>query len=142
MDLEYKITFNKRVFDRLQIPIIDIMLMGKYHSFLLDTGANNNALDREIYNQLKNEHNLKEAKEKIQILTSSHVTQEVRELVELPLIIENKELLFPFTITDLTILRKEVLTKAGAEVDGLLGSRFFDHYKWILDFKEWAVWKY
>ena len=138
---EYKIQFNRRVFERLQIPIIDLILMGKYYSFLLDSGSNGNVIDKEFFETLKQDNpeliTVRENKSTILGLTN----EEKVDVVELPLLIENQEIMFPFSIADLSSLRKKIRTKAGSEIEGILGSRFFDYVGWNLDFVEWAVWK-
>ena len=140
-EIEYKIDFNRRVFDRLQIPVIDALLMDKYYSFMLDTGSNGNIIDKDFFEDLKRNNDLNIVSKPQKIIAAGLIEEESVESVDLTIMIEGKEVTFPFAVVDLSNLRKKIRTTAGSEIEGLLGCRFFDHYNWILDFKEWCVWK-
>ena len=110
MNIEYKIDFNRRVFDRLQIPVIDLMLMDKYYSFLLDSGANGNVIDKEFFESLKKEKNLNVIAKDQKITAAGLVEEESVDSVDLEIMIEGKNMMFPFAVVDLSNLRKKIRT--------------------------------
>ena len=141
MNTEYKIDFNKRVFDRIKIPIIDIQIFNRYYSFVLDSGANNCIIDKGFYDKLKEYHEIDTIMDNNQAMSIGLTGPEKVETIKLTLKIATEEVDCHFNVVDMTSFIDYIRKKAGLEIEGLLGCEFFNCLEWMLDFKNLIVWK-
>ena len=123
--------------NKASLPAILVNIFDYNICLLLDTGSNQNAIDRRVYehfidrftNQQKKQQNLEtfygtEAKAKANILFT----------------LDNQEYEDFFIPTDIfPEIFDKVCNETGLRIHGILGNNFFLKYEWIIDFKNKEV---
>ena len=141
-DFKYKINLYKRSgFENTNYPIIEVKLRDKDVYFLVDTGANINALSKEIYTQLNQGDTLK-VKE-TQILTGvTGQAENTAEVIEETISISGEEFTEDFTLLSTWEDSRKTLSEVtGVDLIGIIGSDFFYKMKWMIDFDNLVIWK-
>ena len=121
----------KQAVELTGLPIITLYQGEKGFNFILDTGSTDNIIDKNILKELnyevqENKHNLYGLEGTEQTVNTCNITLSYKD----------KDFPFTYLINDLKrpfeIMKKE----NGVTLHGMLGSRFFNAYKYILDFNE------
>lgn len=130
------------------MPIVTIRLFKNEYKFILDTGADFNALDREAFERIIKENNLsismKDLEEGMPVVGGEEVfgvggIQSSVRNIELPFVCDEQEFREEFSIVSIGAPLKAYEDK-GIKLCGVIGSPFFNKNKWILDFEELVVW--
>lgn len=125
-----KISFKESL-DLASLPIITFTHNKRKFNFLLDTGANKSIInERELftcdYVKLESTDIL---------MGMDGIERKVTNIV-LPISYKNKSYEEVFQVTDISNTFDEIKKSTGVTVHGILGSNFFQKYKYILDFDE------
>ena len=131
----YRICF-KGSFKRHGLPIIKLKVLDDYQYFLLDTGASMSLLSTEYYNTIQH-------KEGIQVLGQSTINDSNNSFVSDVIMTsfsykQNKFNNEEIYVSELSTLKK--LQYKNKDIVGILGSPFFNKYRWAIDFDEMVVW--
>ena len=122
-------------FKKTKIPTIKLTINNKRYTFILDSGASTNILDKSFAEELK----LYTTQNNIEVLGTGGVENSSKE-TNLEFLYNNQKFKEPFTIVNLGTPR-EYLLNIGIDVKGLLSADFFEKYKWMLDFNNIVIWK-
>jgi|GEM_PF-4813952 len=138
VNYEYKIDFNKEIFNNYTIPVIDINIFNTSYSFILDSGANLSIIDEEFFKEISSTYSIESV-------------PEVYELESVGGSMEGKSVIIPVTIgTDDFELQASVTNikrllnhfeDINKNIKGILATHVFKYLGWKLDFKNGILWK-
>ena len=125
-----KISF-KEAMDLVELPVVTFYNGDKKLNFLLDTGSNVSHINSSIIPLLVHEKTGKEMN--IIGIEGNKVGNQFCKMS-----VTYKNLVFEeeFSIADLDEAFSVVKQESGVQIHGILGSKFFERYKYVLDFKE------
>lgn len=117
--------------DLAELPVVTFHQGEKKINFLLDTGSNNCIIDSNFLKSidhriLKGETNLyglegKANKTGICVIKMSY---------------KDKDYEYPYVIQDMKAAFGSIKKETGVTIHGILGAKFFNEFKYVLDFKE------
>ena len=124
-----KISFKEGL-DLTELPIVTFNQKGKKLHFLLDTGSNISYINEEVLNTI-------EAKDLNESSSTFGVEGSGMETHHYSIEIGYKDQHFveEFGAVDLSGAFKAIEKESGIKLHGIIGNRFFEKYKYILDFK-------
>ena len=124
-----KISFKESM-DLTELPVITFINNNVKLNFLLDTGSNNSFINKSILNML----DYKELNGASNIIgfEGNKIENNICEMK-----IEYKDYIFDtiFNIADLDASFNVIKQEDGVQLHGILGSLFFQKYKYVLDFQ-------
>ena len=121
----------KQGFDLTEMPIITFYQGDKKFNFLLDTGANDNIIDKSVLDSIE----YKEIESKSKVFGAEGILREVSSC-EITLTYKSTEYTYKYLINDLKDAFAHIKQDTGVTLHGLIGSKFFNKYKYVLDFEE------
>lgn len=128
-----EISFREAM-DLVELPVITFYNGDRKINFLLDTGSNISYLNKSIVSSLVVESTGKESNiigiegNKVNCKTCKMIIRR-----------KNQEFEEEFSIADLDKAFRIVREESGVQIHGILGSRFFEKYKYVLDFKDYIA---
>lgn len=125
-----KISF-KEAMDLVELPVVTFYNSNTKLNFLLDTGSNVSYINSSIIPLLVHE---KIAKEMDTIGIEGNKVS--NQFCKMSITYKNQIFEEEFSIADLDEAFGVVKQESGVQIHGILGSKFFEKYKYILDFKE------
>lgn len=125
-------------FSKSGIPTIEVKMQGKTFKFMLDSGANINVFDKSAFDILDSSNLDKEASKGF--TTASGELQD--DIFKSTLEFKHKQRKFneTFEVLDMSGPFNSIEEKDGVKIHGILGSKFFKHYQWTIDFENLVVW--
>ena len=128
---KYCVDFSKS-YNSKGLPIIPMTINGEEKFFLLDSGANGNHLNKKYFDTL----NVVGSSESHEI--QGHSGSSKAQLFEGDICSNGYEFEdVQFYVMDISTFNEH---DYGCDIVGILGSPFFNKYKWIIDFDELVVW--
>lgn len=121
----------KQGFDLTELPIVTLYQGDKKLNFLLDTGSNNSIIDKNIVDQL----NTYEINAKSNIFGMNGIKQTVN-VCGLTLSYKDVKYDYYYLICDMAEAFGEIKKSSGVTLHGIIGSKFFNEFKYVLDFDE------
>ena len=125
-----KISF-KEAMDLTELPVVTFYNGDKKLNFLLDTGSNASHINSSIINLL--DHTKTNQKTDIIGMEGNKVSNDICKMT---IYYRNQKFEEDFIISDLNDAFDVIKKEDGVQIHGILGSKFFEKYKYILDFKE------
>lgn len=125
-----KISFQQ-AFDLTEMPIITLYQGEKKFNFLLDTGSNNSIIDSNILDQIER----KIINERSSLFGMEGNVKEV-SMCKIVLSYKDKEYEYKYLIQDMKAPFDNIKNSTGVTLHGIIGSNFFNEYKYVLDFSE------
>lgn len=125
-----KISF-KEAMDLVELPVVTFYNGDKKLNFLLDTGSNVSYINSSIIPLLDHE---KADKEMDTIGIEGNKVS--NQFCKMSVTYKNQVFEEEFSIADLDEAFSVVKQESGVQIHGILGSKFFERYKYVLDFKE------
>ena len=124
----------REAMDLAELPVITFYNGDKKINFLLDTGSNISYLNESIVSSLVTESTGEESN--IIGIEGNKVNCKICKMI-----IRRKKQEFEeeFSIADLDKAFSIVKKESGVQIHGILGSRFFEKYKYVLDFKDYIA---
>lgn len=122
---------------KIDVPVINIKINDKKYGFLLDSGADNNYLDMNVFNELGGTKSFDITGSR-KVNTANGAVETVKATI--PFKIGNNKFKEEFDIMPITQNVEGFLKGTDIRIDGILGSKFFAEYKWKLDFDKMVVW--
>lgn len=117
--------------DLAELPVVTFRQGDKKINFLLDTGSNNCIIDSNI---LKNiDHKMLNIETNILGLEGN---AQKTGVCTIKMTYKNKEYEYPYVIQDMSAAFNSIKKETGVAVNGMLGSKFFNEFKYVLDFDE------
>lgn len=117
--------------DLAELPVVTFRQGDKKINFLLDTGSNNCIIDSNI---LKNiDHKMLDVETNILGLEGN---AQKTGVCTIKITYKDKEYEYPYVIQDMSAAFDSIKKETGVTVNGMLGSKFFNEFKYVLDFDE------
>lgn len=117
--------------DLAELPVVTFRQGEKKINFLLDTGSNNCIIDSNI---LKNiDHKMLDVETNILGLEGN---AQKTGVCTIKMTYKDKEYEYPYVIQDMSAAFDSIKKETGVTVNGMLGSKFFNEFKYVLDFDE------
>lgn len=120
----------REAMDLVELPIITFYNNDKKLNFLLDTGSDLSYINKSILPSLE----YKEINESKNIISVGGNTQSLG-CCDMTVTYKNKKFIDRFYISDLDEAFGAIKAETGVQIHGILGSKFFAKYKYILDFE-------
>lgn len=121
----------KQGFDLTDMPVITLYQGEKRFNFLLDTGSNHSIIDLNILDEIEHEKT-----EEVTGLFGMEGHTKESCVCRISLYYKEKEYNFPYLIADMKEAFTKIKQETGVTLHGLIGSKFFNKYKYVLDFDE------
>lgn len=128
-----EISFREAM-DLAELPVITFYNGDRKINFLLDTGSNISYLNKSIISSLVVESTGEESN--IIGIEGNKVNCKICKMI---IRRKNQEFEEEFSIADLDKAFRIVKEESGVQIHGILGSRFFEKYKYVLDFKDYIA---
>lgn len=125
-----KISF-KEAMDLTELPVVTFYNGDKKLNFLLDTGSNVSHINSSIINLL--DHTKTNQKTDTIGMEGNKVSNDICKMT---IYYKNQKFEEDFIISDLNDAFDIIKQEDGVQIHGILGSKFFEKYKYTLDFKE------
>lgn len=120
----------REAMDLTELPVITFYNNGVKLNFLLDTGSDLSHINKSLLSHLQ----YKETGEKVNIISVGGTTQSTGSC-SMTVTYKNQEFTDKFQISDLDEAFGAIKAETGVQIHGILGSKFFTRYKYILDFE-------
>lgn len=117
--------------DLAELPVVTFRQGDKKINFLLDTGSNNCIIDSTSLKSLK--HQPLDITSKVSGIEG--IESEEKACI-LKLNYKDKEYNFPYIVKDMKPIFDSIKKETGVTVNGMLSSKFFNEFKYVLDFDE------
>lgn len=117
--------------DLAELPVVTFYQGDKKINFLLDTGSNNCVINKGFLKHIK--YNMIEAETQISGIEGN---AQKANICEIKMSYKDKDYVFPYVIQDLSAVFNDIKKETGVTIHGLLGSKFFNEFKYVLDFDE------
>lgn len=125
-----KISF-KEAMDLVELPVVTFYNGDKKLNFLLDTGSNVSYINSSIIPLLDHEKTDKEMN-----TIGIEGNKVSNQFCKMSVTYKNQVFEEEFSIADLDEAFSVVKQESGVQIHGILGSKFFERYRYVLDFKE------
>lgn len=125
-----KISF-KEAMDLVELPVVTFYNCDTKLNFLLDTGSNVSYINSSIIPLLVHEKTDKEMN-----TIGIEGNKVSNQFCKMSVTYKNQVFEEEFSIADLDEAFGVVKQESGVQIHGILGSKFFERYKYVLDFKE------
>lgn len=118
-------------FDLTSLPIVTFYQGEKKFNFLLDTGSNDSVIDSNILGEMEyTKTNLKST-----LMGLDCINKEVY-CVLVKLSYMSQDYPFVYIVNDMSAPFGSIKHETGVTLHGIIGSKFFNKYKYVLDFDE------
>ena len=121
----------KQGFELTELPICTLYQNGNLWNFLLDTGSNDSIIDKNVIDQI--EHTQRNNKSEVFGLDGQ---KHVVNMCDITFSYKNQDFPFYYLIKDMSEPFGLIKQESGVNLHGIIGSKFFNKYKYILDFDE------
>ena len=125
-----KISF-KEAMDLVELPVVTFYNGDKKLNFLLDTGSNVSYINSSIISLL--DHEKTDKKMDTIGIEGNKVSN---QFCKMSVTYKNQVFEEEFSIAGLDEAFNVIKQESGVQIHGILGSKFFERYKYVLDFKE------
>lgn len=112
-----------------ELPVISLYQGNKSFNFLLDTGSNDSIIDSNILNKI--EHT--ESDRKSSLFGVEGNSQEV-SACNITLSYGDSDYPYEYIVVDMKAPFSKIKSESGVTLHGIIGSKFFNAYKYVLDF--------
>lgn len=120
----------KEALDLVELPVVTFYNGDKKLNFLLDTGSNISQINSSVLPLL----DYKKVEEKNMDVTGIEGNKVNTEFCEMTITYKGQEFVGEFCIHDLDEAFSIVKEESGVQIHGILGSLFFQKYKYVFDF--------
>ena len=112
-----------------ELPVISLYQDGESFNFLLDTGSNDSIIDSNILNRIK----YTESDKKNSLFGMEGNKQDVH-ICNIVLSYDGIDYPYEYNIVDMKLPFGNIKAETGVTLHGIIGSKFFNKYKYVLDF--------
>ena len=123
-----KISFKESM-DLTEMPVITFINNNKKLNFLLDTGSNDSYINSSILKDLDFTPLSKSS-----VMVMANGAKANTEKCRMKIFYKNSSFETDFNIFDMDVAFAAIKTESGVQIHGILGSLFFQKYKYVLDF--------
>nr|UVN09405.1 MAG: aspartyl protease [Bacteriophage sp.] len=125
----------KEAMDLVELPVVTFYNGDKKLNFLLDTGSNISQINSSVLPLLDH----KKVEEKNMDVTGIEGSKVNTEFCEMTITYKGQEFVGEFCIHDLDDAFAIVKEESGVQIHGILGSLFFQKYKYVFDFESFIA---
>lgn len=125
-----KISFKESM-DLTELPIVTFYNKDTKLNFLLDTGSNDSHINSSILPSLEYENINRETS-----VIGFRGDSTENKFCKMTVFYKNQKFEDEFSIADLDEAFDVVKRESGVQIHGILGSKFFEKYRYVLDFSE------
>lgn len=121
----------KQGFDLTELPVVTLYQGEKKFNFLLDTGSNSSIIDSNCLEQI--EHTPIESE-----VTLFGLEGNIKDVdaCQITLSYKDKDYAYYYLVSDMKKPFSQIKQETGVNLHGLLGAKFFNTFKYVLDFDE------
>lgn len=117
-------------FQLTELPIITLYQGDNNFNFLLDTGSNDSIIDSNVLNRI--EHKLTNKESSLYGMEGN--CQRVKKC-DISLSYGDSDFPYEYLICDMKEAFGKIKAESGVTLHGIIGSKFFNTYKYVLDFE-------
>lgn len=117
--------------DLAELPVVTFHQGDQKINFLLDTGSNNCVVNKDFLKSIK--HKRLDVETHISGLEGN---KQKADVCIIKMSYKDKDYEFPYVIQDMNAVFNDIKKETGVTINGLLGSNFFNKFKYVLDFDE------
>lgn len=121
----------KQGLDLTELPVITLYQGDKTFNFLLDTGSNDSIIDKNILGSI--DHMMQESKASVFGMEGNKT---IVDKCYITLSYKDTEYTYTYLISDMKAAFESIKQETGVTLHGLIGSKFFNKYKYVLDFEK------
>lgn len=119
----------------VNLPVVTFENNGNKYNFIVDTGANDSIINESCEDIMVTPHN---AKNTVQGIMG---TEKKCHTVMIKLTYKNIEFESMFNVVNLQELFDTIKQDYGVTVHGILGTNFLDKYNYVIDFKDYIIYR-
>lgn len=125
----------KESMDLVSLPVVTFENNGNKYNFIIDTGANDSIINSACEDIMVSPHTVKNTVQGI----LGNDTKCSTVLIEF----KYKDMIFEtmFNVVDVSELFNSIKNDYGITVHGILGTNFLDKYNYIIDFKDYIIYR-
>lgn len=113
-----------------ELPIISLYQGENHFNFLLDTGSNDSIIDSNILDKLEYDMS-----DKQNSLFGMEGNKEIVSICNITLSYNGVDFPYEYNIRDMSAAFGSIKIESGVTLHGIIGSKFFNKYKYVLDFE-------
>ena len=121
----------KQGFDLTELPVITLYQGDKKFNFLLDTGSNDSIIDKNILGSI--EHTVTNKSSNVFGFEGNKKAVPICSIV---LTYKNNKYEYDYLVSDMAACFGNIKQETGVTLHGIIGSKFFNQYKYVIDFDE------
>lgn len=125
----------KESMDLVELPIITMINDGNKYNFIVDTGANDCLISDKCEKIICLP--LRKKNEMIGI----NGNKKECHIVGIDLVYKDKTFSAEFNVADIDNIIDTIKTDCGVTVHGILGTKFLDKYNYVIDFKDYIIYR-
>lgn len=115
--------------DLCAMPVVTFHQGNRKFNFLLDTGSNDCVIDENVLDKIEHQETSREGT----LFGVEGIVTEVR-FCKITLSHSNRDYTYEYIIRDMKEAFDRIKETTGVTLHGILGSKFFDRFKYVLDF--------
>lgn len=112
-----------------ELPVISLYQGNKAFNFLLDTGSNDSIIDSNILGKI--EHTMTDKQSN---LFGMEGNTQIVKICNITLSYNGSDYPYEYIIQDMSAAFGNIKAESGVTLHGIIGSKFFNTYKYVLDF--------
>lgn len=117
----------------VNLPVVTFFQGDKRFNFLLDTGSNRSVIDKGILKNIK--HTITNNPELSNIMGMDGILHQTQSC-EITLYYKDREYTYEYIVQDMKEAFASIKQSSGVTLHGIIGSSFFNKFKYVLDFDE------
>lgn len=114
-----------------ELPVISLYQGDASFNFLLDTGSNDSIIDSNVLNRI--EHTPSDRKSS---LFGMEGNSQEASVCNITLSYKDNDYPYEYVVTDMSAAFGKIKAETGVTLHGIIGSKFFNAYKYVLDFEK------
>ena len=123
--------FFQNSMDLAELPVVTFHQGDKKINFLLDTGSNNCVIDSNYLSNIQ--HTMLGSHTHISGLEGN---PQKAGICTIKMSYKGKDYEYPYVVQDMSVAFSSIKKETGVTIHGMLGSKFFNEFKYVLDFDE------
>lgn len=124
----------RNAFDLIGLPVLVFKQGDVKLRFILDTGSSVSVIDEKSVASIKYE-----TLDKSDNMVDANGGEKILHYCNFKFTCEDKEFENEFMVNDMSNIKRSVKENSGADIDGLVGSDFFNKYKYVIDFNKYLA---
>ena len=117
----------------VNLPIVTFFQGDKRFNFLLDTGSNSSVIDKNVLKNIK--HTITNNPDLSNIMGMDGILHQTQSC-EITLYYKDREYTYEYIVQDMKEAFTSIKQSSGVTLHGIIGSSFFNEFKYVLDFDE------